>query len=147
MTHETHNKMDSLRFVQIVQSYGSDPKCWPHDERAAAIDFAKREPAQDILRAEHHFDALLASNAAPAPSEILRARILARAKDAPPIANDRGPMIKRFGALAAMLVIAAAVTWSTGLLSPETRTEEPLYETPLEFVQADIDALWDEAFF
>ena len=153
MTTETPTppRMDSLRFIHIVQAYGSDPKRWPEGERDAAISFSKREAAQDILRREESFDVALDQIKAPEPSDLLKARILKAAKAAPPIANDRAKnrpvFIRRFAAIAAVAIMAITVTLSTGVLGIGSDLEEPLYETADDFITADLDAFWDEDLF
>jgi hypothetical protein len=143
--------MNSLRFIQIVNAYGSDPKRWPESERDAAITFSQRGAAQDILRREESFDAALDQIKAPEPSDLLKARILKTAKAAPPIANNRAKarpvFIRRFAAIAAVVIMAITVTLSTGVLGIGSDLEEPLYETADDFIIADMDAFWDEDFF
>ena len=151
----TPSGMDSLRFVHIVQTYGSDPQRWPEGERDAAIAFSQRGAAQDILRREESFDAALDQIKAPEPSDLLKARILKAAKAAPPIANDRDKdgaktrpsFTRRLAAIAAVALIALTVTVSTGVLGIGSDLEEPLYETADDFIVADLDAFWDEDFF
>ena len=46
-------KITPERFTTIVEAYGSQPRRWPANERAAALDYLEQHPAAQTLVAEH----------------------------------------------------------------------------------------------
>lgn len=72
--------MNLDRFTILIEAYGTDPRRWPADERAAAQALlAASTEAQRLLRDADPLDVLL-SSPPPAidPSPALRARIMAQ---------------------------------------------------------------------
>lgn len=115
--------MNTLRFIEILQSYGASPARWPVSEREAMNAFAgKFSDAQTLLNEQAQLDAVLDLHIAPAPSEFLRARILgAAAKSAaiPKAANDRLP----WRSVAAMLMIGIFTGLAAGQFASPAQTD------------------------
>ena len=139
--------MNALRFIEILQSYGSHPARWPDDERAAMQDFAdKFDDAQALLDEQALLDAALDTQTAPAPSEFLRARIMAGAavpNAAPKAANDRMP----WRSVAAMLLVGiftgvAAGQYTAGaedMTGPADMLAESSYEADYDWLGETFD--------
>ncbi|MCK6449596.1 MAG: hypothetical protein L6R19_01855 [Alphaproteobacteria bacterium] len=107
--------MTPVRFAELVDAYGADPRRWPEAEREAALAFLERAPeARTTLEAARRLDALIDAwplpAAAPDPAH-LTARAARAAQEAPagnvvPFAPRRKPPVTlmawaRAGALAA----------------------------------------------
>lgn len=68
------------RFEILIDAYGAEPGRWPPAERAEALALLAREPrAQALAQAAAELDGLLDRAPAPAPSDLLRHRVLATA--------------------------------------------------------------------
>jgi len=81
MTQPDTFQMTTLRFIQLLESYGAKPNRWPQGERGSAMVFAEKfEDAQVLLSEAQALDAVLNSYKAPAPSDLLQARVLKRAQ-------------------------------------------------------------------
>ncbi len=92
--------MNTLRFIEIIQSYGGAQGKWPAEEREAALAFAaSHEDARALLTEAQALDSQLNLAIAPDPSAALRGQILARAKPMA-AANDALP----YRAIAATLL-------------------------------------------
>ena len=137
--------MNTLRFIEILQSYGAAPARWPADERAAMQAFAdKFEDARTLLAEQAALDAALNTQIAPAPSEFLRARILASAgksagapQAAPKAANDRLP----WKSVAAMLMVGIFTGLAAGQVTPADETQGAAEMIAQNDVYADYDWL------
>ena len=69
--------MDLVRFEQIIDAYGADPRRWPDAERTEAGGFlAGSEAARERVAQEAALDAVLDAVPSPIPSDLLAARIL-----------------------------------------------------------------------
>ncbi|WP_298722570.1 hypothetical protein [uncultured Ferrovibrio sp.] len=94
--------MNLDRFAILIEAYGTDPRRWPADERAAAQALlAASTEAQRLLREAEALDALL-SSPLPAiePSAALRARIMAQiAPSAPAVPGWRMQIAEAFALL------------------------------------------------
>lgn len=73
--------MTPERFRTIVDAYGADPRRWPHEERAAAEDWADlhRIEAAAVLAESASLDAWLTSHTIAPPARSLIDRIVATA--------------------------------------------------------------------
>lgn len=73
--------MNAIRFASLAEAYGGDIRRWPHQERAAAWDYLKGDPASatPVLEAARRLDLALDAAPALAPSLALRELILASA--------------------------------------------------------------------
>jgi len=137
--------MNTLRFIEILQSYGAAPARWPADERAAMQAFAdKFEDARTLLTEQAALDAALDTQTAPAPSEFLRARILASADKSaasPAVvlsaANDRLP----WKSVAAMLMVGIFTGLVAGDFTPADETQGAAEMIAENDVYADYDWL------
>ncbi|MBI1187928.1 MAG: hypothetical protein GC206_11475 [Alphaproteobacteria bacterium] len=113
--------MDKERFAAIVAAYGAAPHRWPQDERAAAERYAAahRDECAPLLAEARTLDAALADAPAPAPSDLLAARVMAahRAASRQGWLNDprRAAL-----ALAACAVFGVIVGFGGGRLTPAT---------------------------
>jgi len=146
-------KMNALRFVEIMQAYGSDSARWPESERAAALAFAKtHEPAAQILAQSRQLDDLLSTQTAPAPSDLLKSRILKQATPIQPAAKAR-PAFYRIAAV--LLFAGIAGIFAAGQMGGDDFTEEEInllveteeaaeveYADASEFIDAQLDDLW-----
>jgi hypothetical protein len=111
--------MNFARFKELVDAYGGDPKRWPAAERAAAEDFAARDPAaRAALDEAARLDALLDAMTVKAPA-VDPARIAAAASAAAqepagnvvPLARARKaprPALARWGRGAALAAATVA---------------------------------------
>ena len=115
--------MTSLRFIQLLESYGAQPNHWPSEERAAALAFAEKfEDAKTLLSETQALDVALNASIPPAPSDLLRARVLKRAQTqatAPQAARVSRSTLLPFRAIAATLLVGVFVGISSGYLSPQ----------------------------
>ena len=121
MLHEASvndTRITLARFTALVEAYGAEEARWPADERAAATAFAQRdEQAASVLAEARALDSLLAlDRPASAPSDLLRARILAKAPKA--ASGRRNSTWAPYAALAACAVFGAFIGIGGGLLVP-----------------------------
>lgn len=123
------SQMTSLRFIQLLESYGAQPARWPQDERDSAMAFAQKfEDAKTLLSEAGTLDAALSDNVAPAPSDILKARILRSAQaetTAPDITVTSKAKSLPLRAIAATLLVGIFVGLGSGYLSPQTSEDAP----------------------
>ncbi len=71
--------IEPTRLIQLLASYGANPKRWPKEERKAAQQLLKTStPLQNQQQQALKLDRLLDAVSAPKPALELRARILAR---------------------------------------------------------------------
>ncbi|WP_017932164.1 hypothetical protein [Robiginitomaculum antarcticum] len=150
-------KMNALRFVQIVEAYGADPIRWPEDERAVAQDFAARhDSAAQVLNRAGQIDALLHRRRAPAPTDLLKTRILKRTNAAQLTAKSvkSRPAFYRIAAVILFAGIAGLLFMqqpsSKGftdaeieILTAQTEEVSVEYADAGEFINAQLDDLWD----
>src|SRR4051812_11924761 len=72
--------MTPARFETLVAAYGARPPPWPEQGRAAAHSLLETDPRAAALLAEADaLDAILFQHQTPAPSEALRAAVVASA--------------------------------------------------------------------
>lgn len=151
--------MNALRFVEIVQAYGADSARWPDQDRAAALEFSIRhDSAAQILTQAERLDAVLDSRFAPAPSDLLKSRILKQVRPQVRSEADQSAPLrwKPFAAGAACLFIAGFIGLTTltggqnGAFSDaeidlivETETSVQ-YADASAFIDAQLDDLWDD---
>ncbi len=74
------HEMSDQRLHEIIASFGAAPKRWPEAERDAALALLEQGNAASAVDQGQALDQLLDSISAPAPSELLQARILKQAK-------------------------------------------------------------------
>lgn len=148
-------KMNALRFVEIMQAYGSDSARWPEGERDAALAFAKtHDSATQILEQSRELDDLLNTQTAPAPSDLLKSRILKQAAPVQPAETSR-PAYYRIAAV--ILFAGIAGIFAAGQMGGDDYTEEEMdllveaeetieieYADASEFINAQLDDLWAE---
>ena len=145
--------MNALRFVEIVQAYGADDARWPEAERENALAFAKaHDSAAQILARSRELDGLLDSHTAPAPSDLLKSRILKKAAPVQVAAKSR-PAFYRVAAV--MLFAGIAGLFAAGQMGGDDFTDEDIdllveteevieYADAGEFVDAQLDDLWED---
>lgn len=111
--------MDKTRFEAILAAYGADPRRWPEAERAAAQAFARASGDGAAIAEARALDAALGEAAEPAPvSDLLYARVLARAPKPVRRLFERGQMARPLMALAACAVFGLALGFGGGMLAP-----------------------------
>ena len=82
--------MNRDRFLAILEAYGSEPRRWPAEERAAAAAYAQDDPeAARALRAAAFLDGVLDESRPLAPSPAMRRRV---AEAAPQRVRRRSPL-------------------------------------------------------
>ncbi len=147
MTQPSETEMNTLRFIEILQSYGANPDRWPASEQAEMGVFAaKFDDARTLLAEQAAIDTALDTQAAPPPSEFLRARIMSGAAplqtSAPKPANDRLP----YRAIAAMLLVGIFTGVAAAQFSPPASTADMLAQADYTDIDADYyDWLGDSA--
>lgn len=144
--------MNLDRFAILIEAYGTDPRRWPADERAAAQALlAASAEAQRLLREASPLDALLSSPPPVIePSAMLRARILAQVAphaaagphwrtqiaEALALLFPAGRMVPQFAALGLALAIGIGAglanigsvdTQETDLLTLQLAAATPVY--------------------
>ena len=113
--------MNRERFEQILDAYGADPRRWPETERAAALAFRDAHAGEEAiaLGEARQLDALLdVAREAPAPSDLLAARVL---KSAP---KHAGVGWKPIAALAACAVLGVVAGFGMGSLAPAADNDD-----------------------
>lgn len=152
----THEKMNALRFVEIVQAYGADSSRWPAAEREAARQFAKtHDSAANILAQSRQIDTLLNTQRPPAPSDLLKARILKEATTQNLVASQGAvkPRPAYYRIAAVILFAGIAGIFAAGQMGIDDFTDEEIdllveteevieYADASEFIDAQLDALW-----
>jgi hypothetical protein len=117
--------MDLNRFERLLEAWGGEPARWPPHERAAALEFAARDPdAARRLSGVRRLDALLDAEIARAPGASLRVRVRAAA---PSAGSSRW---RRLAALAAAAGFTGAMVAGSlagaAVAARETRPAPPL---------------------
>lgn len=151
--NDTNNRkptMDLEEFDRLVSSYGANAERWPQDLRdEMRAVLARSVEARAIVEREVGLDGLIEAAAAPAPSELLRARILKSAKENRASRTERldhwaaglWPPGRTWGPLAA-LAAAAVLGIVVGTLAPSADTEADNtshYDT--DTIEATLDQL------
>jgi hypothetical protein len=130
--------MNTLRFIEIVQSYGGASDKWPAAEREAAGAFAARhEDARALLAEARALDARLNLAIAPVPSADLRARIITRAEPCAP-ANDALP----YRAIAATLLAGVFLGLMGGQFNQNVETAPENFSDLMASAEFSADYSW-----
>lgn len=141
--------MTSERFLELVQAWGADRRCWPEAERAAAEAFAAARPdvAGPAMAEADEVDALLFASKTPLVSMELRDRVLAAATQASAQAGRTGRrwldrLTLAFGAGWAAAACAGVVAGVlvAGHLTADLRADAVLYQATLSGVD-DVEVL------
>jgi len=119
------SKLSKSRVRELTQSYGANPKRWPHAERQAGQKWLDDNPvvAQELLADAKALDQAL--NTVPAltgDTALLQARILRAAKNTAQddtthdiAANDAAFILRIPNALSAWKAVAATLVLTTGV--------------------------------
>lgn len=113
--------MNSLRFIQVLESYGADPQRWPASQRCAISAFCARfDDAQSLRQEAQALDSWLNLACAPEPSDLLKARILKRAEPLPQLSVSLWQALP-LRAVAASLIAGVCIGMSSTYISaPQT---------------------------
>jgi hypothetical protein len=134
--------MTRFEFEQMVLTYGADTARWPEDITPAGHAFMSKNPdeARELLTAEESLDAALDMIIAPAPSDLLKKRILNTAQVNP--AHDTRPArtsgYLHWRSAAALVVAAFGLGFGGANLLPPSETNGGS-----TYAQADTD--WQDA--
>lgn len=133
--------MDADTFKKLIDAYGADPARWPEDRREAALLWRAQngKQAEAWIRDAAILDTLLAEVTVPRPSDLLQARILARAPR-PVFGNWRSAAAA--AAVTLIVGLAGGYAGSGVLLSPDLSAEEDAYYTE---AFGGLSADWDFA--
>jgi hypothetical protein len=134
------SKLNKPRALELVRSYGANPKRWPQTERQAGVAWLDENPfaAQNLLADAHSLDQVL--NTLPAPARdttLLQARVLKAAKNTAQggaaqdgaaqdgaaqdgvahgvAANDAAPAPRISNVLSTWKAVAATLVFATGM--------------------------------
>ena len=119
------SKLNKSRVLELMQSYGANPKLWPKVERQAGEAWLEDNPvaAEKILAEANALDQILDTmNAPTGDTTLLQARILKTAENIPQdgvtilqVANDASPtVLSSWKAVAATLVLATGMGFGIG---------------------------------
>jgi len=151
--NDTNNRkpgMDLQELDRLVSSYGANEQRWPaeaRDEMRALL--ARSTEARAIVEREADLDGLIESVAAPAPSDMLRARVLKGAKESRTSRTERldhwaaglWPPGRAWGPIAA-LAAAAMLGIVVGTLAPAAETEaDNVSHYDSDSIEATLDQL------
>lgn len=137
-------QMTTLQFIELLETYGAQPSRWPDAQRRNALVFAEKfEDAQTLLNEARALDTVLDTSSAPAPSELLRARIL-KGAGAPKPQSASNAKILPLRAIAATLLVGIFVGLSSGYFSLQSPNASP-DETQALYAEQSYDWL-DEVF-
>lgn len=134
--------MNWERFERIVEAYGASPRRWPEAERAAAEAFAAHDTrAAALLKEEDAFDAMLDfARTEPRASDLLRARVLAKAPKGVRQPFERGNTVRPALALAACAMFGVIIGVSGGALAPAAAQTESVDEMVASALFQDVAA-------
>jgi hypothetical protein len=130
--------MDRVRFEAIVSAYGGEPRRWPEAERAAAQAYADSHASEfeALLREARALDDVLDADAPVAASDLLIARVIAKAPRAVrALFEPRG-----WAALAACAAIGVLVGFGGGALAPAQDESETMIAAAFQGSSPDIEA-------
>lgn len=135
--------MTKAEFENLIAAYGTDSARWPEDMAQMAQAFMTNSPdqAEKLMFAEVQLDEALNLVTSPAPSDLLKKRILNAASIK--AANENSPAPKagwlHWKSAAALMLGAFALGFGGANWLPSSG------ETSTEALYAQIDTSWEEA--